>query len=58
VVMSGCSERLCNELKERGYRVVTTPLQSFLRSGGAAFCLTLRLDRRLNRSILSKAAVA
>jgi hypothetical protein len=26
--------------------VVTTPLPSFLRSGGSAFCLTLRLDRR------------
>src|SRR3979409_1277737 len=33
-------------LAERGYRVVTTPLPSFLRSGGSAFCLTLRLDRR------------
>jgi ornithine--oxo-acid transaminase len=33
-------------LEGRGYRVVTSPLQSFLRSGGAAFCLTLRLDRR------------
>jgi len=46
VVMSGCSERLRAELAERGYRVVTTPLPSFLRSGGSAFCLTLRLDRR------------
>ena len=34
------------ELAERGYEVVTTPLPSFLRSGGSAFCLTLRLDRR------------
>jgi hypothetical protein len=31
-------------LKERGYGVVSTPLTSFLRSGGSAFCLTLRLD--------------
>ena len=46
VVMSGCGERLRAELAERGYRVVTTPLPSFLRSGGSAFCLTLRLDRR------------
>ncbi len=36
--------RCAPELEERGYRVVTTPLGSFLRSGGAAFCLTLRLD--------------
>ena len=26
--------------------MVATPLGSFLRSGGSAFCLTLRLDRR------------
>jgi N-dimethylarginine dimethylaminohydrolase len=46
LVMSGCSWRLRAQLGERGYNVVTTPLPSFLRSGGSAFCLTLRLDRR------------
>jgi N-dimethylarginine dimethylaminohydrolase len=46
IVMSAASERLRAALAERGYRVVTTPLSSFLRSGGSAFCLTLRLDRR------------
>ncbi|MFL6797612.1 MAG: dimethylarginine dimethylaminohydrolase family protein [Xanthobacteraceae bacterium] len=45
LVISGCSERLRATLAERGYSVVTTPLPSFLRSGGSAFCLTLRLDR-------------
>jgi N-dimethylarginine dimethylaminohydrolase len=45
IVMSGCGERLARRLAERGYRVTATPLTSFLRSGGAAFCLTLRLDR-------------
>jgi N-dimethylarginine dimethylaminohydrolase len=45
VVMSAASERLRAELGERGYDVVTTPLTAFLRSGGSAFCLTLRLDR-------------
>jgi N-dimethylarginine dimethylaminohydrolase len=45
IVMSACSERLAAALAERGYRVVTTPLGSFHRSGGSAFCLTLRLDR-------------
>jgi N-dimethylarginine dimethylaminohydrolase len=44
LVMSGCGERLRRQLEERGYRVMTTPLRSFLRSGGSAFCLTLRLD--------------
>jgi N-dimethylarginine dimethylaminohydrolase len=46
LLLSGCSDRLRAQLQERGYRVVATPLFSFLRSGGAAFCLTLRLDCR------------
>lgn len=45
LVMSACSDPLRGLLAERGYSVVTTPLQSFLRSGGSAFCLTLRIDR-------------
>jgi hypothetical protein len=32
-------------LEQRGYTVVTTLLNAFLRSGGSACCLTLRLDR-------------
>jgi N-dimethylarginine dimethylaminohydrolase len=46
LVLSSCSAPLRNMLKERGYTVVKTPLQSFLRSGGSACCLTLRLDYR------------
>jgi N-dimethylarginine dimethylaminohydrolase len=46
LVMPGCGPRLQARLQERGYRVRVTPLPAFLRSGGAAFCLTLRLDRR------------
>jgi N-dimethylarginine dimethylaminohydrolase len=45
VVLSSCSERLRAMLAERGYGVIATPLPSFLKSGGSAFCLTLRLDR-------------
>ena len=45
VVLSSCSEGLRAMLAERGYRVDTAPLPSFLKSGGSAFCLTLRLDR-------------
>jgi len=59
VVMSGCGDRLRRQLAERGYRVVATPLPSFLRSGGAAFCLTLRLDRRSQAGVVGdRAAVA
>jgi N-dimethylarginine dimethylaminohydrolase len=46
LVMPGCSEDLRQALAARGYRVIVVPLPAFLRSGGAAFCLTLRLDRR------------
>jgi N-dimethylarginine dimethylaminohydrolase len=52
IVMSECGERLRSELSERGYRVLAAPLPSFLRSGGSAFCLTLRLD------LQSRAALA
>jgi N-dimethylarginine dimethylaminohydrolase len=49
LLMSGCGEYLRADLTERGYRVITLPLSAFRRSGGAAFCLTLRLDRRSTR---------
>jgi N-dimethylarginine dimethylaminohydrolase len=50
LVMSACSPGLRTELEGRGYRVATVPLGSFLRSGGAAFCLTLRLDLQSDRA--------
>ncbi|HEY6258481.1 MAG TPA: arginine deiminase-related protein [Xanthobacteraceae bacterium] len=56
LVMSGCGAGLRLRLAERGYRVLTTPLHSFLRSGGAAFCLTLRLDR-MSRETQARRAV-
>jgi len=46
VVMSSCSDTLRRGLESRGYTVVETPLHAFLRSGGSACCLTLRLDHR------------
>jgi hypothetical protein len=57
--MSGGGKHLRAQLAERGYRVVMTPLPSFLRSGGSAFCLTLRLDRESSAGIVDRrAAVA
>ena len=44
LVMCHASARLRATLTERGYRVHVVPLESFNRSGGAAYCLTLRLD--------------
>jgi N-dimethylarginine dimethylaminohydrolase len=52
VVMSSASDALWGALEERGYTLAKTPLQAFLRSGGSACCLTLRLDH------VSKAARA
>ena len=49
IVLSSCSDRLRRTLGERGFTVVTTPLQAFQRSGGSACCLTLRLDHRSGR---------
>jgi len=54
LVMSSCGDRLRSDLTKRGYHVVTTPLCSFLRSGGSAFCLTLRLNHSsaaINRAV-------
>jgi len=40
---AGCA-RLTADLEARGYAVRATPLDEFLKSGGSAKCLTLRLD--------------
>jgi N-dimethylarginine dimethylaminohydrolase len=56
LVMSSCGDRLRANLAEHGYHVVTTPLCSFLRSGGSAFCLTLRLDH--SSAAISRAVAA
>jgi ornithine aminotransferase len=44
VVFCHASDALRSQLVERGYHVHVVPLDSFNRSGGAAYCLTLRLD--------------
>jgi N-dimethylarginine dimethylaminohydrolase len=59
LVMPACGDSLRAALAERGYAVITLPLDAFLESGGAGFCLTLRLDRRSPAgSIEPRAAVA
>ena len=45
VVMARASARLGAILAERGYRTIELDLSPFILSGGAAFCMTLRLDR-------------
>jgi N-dimethylarginine dimethylaminohydrolase len=46
IVMSSCSAALRRRLDEAGYQVHPTNLGTYHRSGGSAFCLTLRLDQR------------
>jgi N-dimethylarginine dimethylaminohydrolase len=60
IVLSGAGEGLRGRLEERGYRTMQTALPSFLRSGGSAFCLTLRLDRQSVSAVVPspRAAVA
>ena len=43
VTNTGCP-RLHAALGERGYRPIETPLDEFVKAGGSAKCLTLRLD--------------
>jgi len=58
IVMSSVSAALRRTLEARGYAVVATPLHSFLRSGGSACCLTLRLDHRSDAAALAEPASA
>jgi N-dimethylarginine dimethylaminohydrolase len=44
VIMAKATPYLADRIAERGYRVVQLELAPFLLSGGAAFCMTLRLD--------------
>lgn len=46
VVMASASPRLVARLAERGYHVAEVDLLPFMMSGGGAYCMSLRLDRR------------
>ena len=44
VVLAAGASRLCEQLRERGYTPLEVDLTPFIQSGGASFCMTLRLD--------------
>jgi N-dimethylarginine dimethylaminohydrolase len=46
LIMTAPPPRLRAQLEERGYRCRPVDLSSFVLSGGASYCMTLRLDRR------------
>lgn len=60
VVMNKASDNLKAKLQEAGFTVIETPLTEFLKAGGAAKCLTLRVtepiigDRRAAVNIESR----
>lgn len=43
IIMNGASESLQNRLRSAGFTSVITPLSEFMKAGGAAKCLTLKL---------------
>jgi lysine-ketoglutarate reductase/saccharopine dehydrogenase-like protein (TIGR00300 family) len=43
VIMNQTSDSLKKRLNDRGFQVIETPLTEFLKAGGAAKCLTLRV---------------
>ena len=45
VIMARAPDSLRTRLAERGYDLVEVDLDPFILSGGAAYCMTLRLDR-------------
>jgi N-dimethylarginine dimethylaminohydrolase len=45
VIMARPPESLKKKLRARGYTVIEVGLDPFILSGGAAYCMTLRLDR-------------
>ena len=46
VVMARAPDHVRGMLAERGYKVADVNLDPFILSGGGAYCMTLRLDRR------------
>ena len=44
VVMPECSQKLQDQIKKRGYDVVTVDLKQFIYSGGAVHCMANRID--------------
>ncbi|WP_324282435.1 TIGR00300 family protein [Cyanobacterium aponinum UTEX 3221] len=60
VIMNKISDDLNSRITEKGFNVIQTPLTEFLKAGGAAKCLTLRVtepileDVHANVSVVSK----
>ncbi len=56
VIMAVPPQSLCDKLEARGYRIAAVDLSPFILSGGAAYCMTLRLDRESGPCRILRAA--
>ena len=58
VVMNKASDSLKKQLKDAGFNVIETPLTEFLKAGGAAKCLTLRINEPVLEDVHANEPVA
>ncbi|MBD2496185.1 TIGR00300 family protein [Nostoc sp. FACHB-280] len=57
VIMNKASDALKSRLAEVGFRVLETPLTEFLKAGGAAKCLTLRVTEPVRDEVHANVSV-
>ena len=57
IIMNQISDSLKQRLNEVGFEVVQTPLSEFLKAGGAAKCLTLRVNEPVLEDVHAKTPV-
>ncbi|MBD2035590.1 TIGR00300 family protein [Leptolyngbya sp. FACHB-321] len=57
IVLNKASDKLKQRLAEVGFRVLETPLTEFLKAGGAAKCLTLRVTEPVQANVHASATV-
>jgi lysine-ketoglutarate reductase/saccharopine dehydrogenase-like protein (TIGR00300 family) len=57
VIMNKASDHLKARLKDAGFRVIETPLTEFLKAGGAAKCLTLRVTEPVQVDVHANVSV-
>jgi N-dimethylarginine dimethylaminohydrolase len=53
IVLHAASARLRDRLNAAGYRVFATDLSDFIKAGGSAKCLTLKLEDGPARSVVA-----
>ena len=57
VIMNKVSENLKERLQKAGFQVIETPLTEFLKAGGAAKCLTLRVTEPVQPDVHANVSV-